>query len=133
MAWGASIFANVIAVNKAGNSITSSNGNGAQILTIPAAPVNLANNPTSTTATQIAITWSISPTNGGTPVIDYKVEYDAGAGNSVYTTLATGVTSTSYIATGLTAGTTYSFKVYARNAVGYSLGSDPVSPSILAA
>jgi len=44
LAWGSSIYANVIAVNKAGNSVTSSNGNGAQILTTPAAPVNLANN-----------------------------------------------------------------------------------------
>ena len=99
----------MIAVNLAGNSVTSPNGNGAQILTIPTSPVNLANNAASTTATQIALTWSISPTNGGTQVIDYKVVYDAGTGNSQYTTLATGVTSVSYIATGLTPGKTYSF------------------------
>ncbi len=123
----------MIAVNKAGDSVVSFNGNGAQILTVPAAPVNLANNNASTTATQIALTWSTSPTNGGSIVIDYKVEYDAGNGNGVYSTLATGVTPLSYIATGLTVGKTYSFKVYARNIVGYSLGSDPVSPAILAA
>jgi len=41
------------------------------------------------------------------------------------------VTDLTYTALGLTAGKTYSFKVYALNSVGYSLGSNP--RSILAA
>jgi hypothetical protein len=43
------------------------------------------------------------------------------------TIIATGVTSTQYTATGLTAGKTYTFKVEARNRFGYSLSSIPVS------
>lgn len=64
-------------------------------------------------------------------MLDYKISYDAGRGDSVYDTLDTQVTSLTFTATLLTAGTTYSFKVYARNSQGYSLGSNPVS--ILAA
>jgi hypothetical protein len=64
-------------------------------------------------------------------VLDYKIMFDGGRGDSVYTTLDTQETGPSYTAKLLTAGTTYSFKVYARNTQGYSLGSNPVS--ILAA
>lgn len=41
--------------------------------------------------------------------------------------LGAGITSTEYIATGLTADTVYAFRIQARNAVGYSADSDPVS------
>ncbi len=64
-------------------------------------------------------------------MIDYKIMYDGGSGSGTYTTLATGVTSLTYTATGLTAGTTYAFKVYSRNSDGFSFGSSSVS--ILAA
>lgn len=42
--WGSSIYAKVTAVNVYGNSLESVEGNGAKILTVPDAPVNLANN-----------------------------------------------------------------------------------------
>ena len=64
-------------------------------------------------------------------MLDYKIMYDEGRGDSVYTTLDTGEAGPSYTATLLTAGETYSFKVYSRNSQGYSLGSNPTS--ILAA
>ena len=64
-------------------------------------------------------------------MLSYKIMFDSGLGTSVYTTLATELTDLTYTAIGLTAGTTYAFKVYALNSVGYSLGSDP--KSILAA
>lgn len=64
-------------------------------------------------------------------MIDFKIMYDGGSGSGTYTTLATGVTSLTYTATGLTAGTTYAFKVYSRNSDGFSFGSSSVS--ILAA
>jgi hypothetical protein len=44
----------------------------------------------------------------------------------VYTTLETEITLTSYTATSLTAGITYGFKVYARNAEGYSIASNEI-------
>ena len=107
------------------------NGNGATILTIPDSPSTPQNVPAQTTGTQITFTWSAGASNGGSSVLDYKIMYDEGRGDSVYTTLDTQEAGPSYTATLLTAGTTYSFKVYARNAQGYSLGSSP--SSILAA
>ena len=62
-------------------------------------------------------------------MIDYKVHWDQGSNS--FEELATGVTATSYTKTGLTAGTTYVFKVKARNALGDSAFSSTVS--ILAA
>ena len=41
--WGSSIFAKIIAVNNYGPSTASPVGNGAVILTIPDAPLNVAN------------------------------------------------------------------------------------------
>jgi len=52
-------------------------------------------------------------------------------GSGQYSTLETGVTTTTYIAIDLAQGTTYSFKIQSRNIFGYSLDSLPVS--ILAA
>jgi cellulose 1,4-beta-cellobiosidase len=52
-------------------------------------------------------------------------------GTGSYSTLETGVTTTTYIAIGLTQGTTYHFKIQSRNIFGYSLDSSSVS--ILAA
>jgi hypothetical protein len=57
------------------------------------------------------------------------VWYDQGL--SVYTILASGVTARTYTAAGLYSAITYKFKVKARNSVGYSDFSSPVS--ILAA
>jgi hypothetical protein len=57
-------------------------------------------------------------------VVDYRILYDQGLGNSVYTVLADGVT-TNYFTTDstLTPGYTYSFKVESRHSAGYSLPS----------
>ena len=55
-------------------------------------------------------------------MIDYKVEMDEND-DGVYLTVATGVTSTAHIETGLTAGNSYKFRVSARNSVGYSAAS----------
>ncbi len=62
---------------------------------------------------------------------DYKIMYAVGLGSSTFTTLATLQTDLTYTAKLLTPGTFYSFKVYARNAVEYSLGS--TAKTILAA
>lgn len=49
--WNTGVYANVQAFNEYGNSATSLTGNGAIITTTPDYPVNLANDPTLTTAT----------------------------------------------------------------------------------
>jgi len=129
--WGSSIYVKVTMTNVVGESLESDEGNGALILTNSDAPVNLANNVAQTDATQIGLTWDESPTNGGAAVEDYRIVYDQGAGTDDYVPLATGVYTRNFIATGLTAGTTYKFKVQGRNTFGYSALS--VETSILAA
>lgn len=108
----------------------SSVGTGAKILTNPDAPLNLMNDPTVTLATQIGIKWEIGLQNGGAPVLDYRVTFlDPAAG--VFEILQSGITVTSFVATGLTAGRTYTFEVQSRNVYGFSAYSNQVQ--ILAA
>ena len=67
--------------------------------------------------------------DGGTIVLDYEISFDQGI--DTWSIIAYGVTEQQYTIVGLTAGTTYKFKVSARNDFGQSDYSSPVS--ILAA
>ena len=84
--------------------------------TVPQAPSALTRDDANTSKTQVAFTWSAPTDNGGVAVIDYSISWDQGT--STYVSLATGVTLSTYLKTGLTAGTTYKFKVSARNSIG---------------
>ncbi len=84
---------------------------------VPNSPTNLANNAVITAASIIGLTWT-ADYNGGSAILDYKVYFDQGT--NTWTPFAFGIAQTSFTATGLTAGTTYKFKVQARNIVGYS-------------
>jgi hypothetical protein len=78
----------------------------------------------------IRFTWSDGLSDGGSPVIDYTVYYDQGS--NTFVELESGVTSQFYLTSvTLNAGTTYVFKVQARNSVGF--GSDSAELSVLAA
>lgn len=50
LAWGASVYATITAVNSYGDSEVSTPGNGAEILTTPDVPIGLANVPAVTNA-----------------------------------------------------------------------------------
>lgn len=76
--WGSSIYVTITATNLYGTSDVSNQGNGAVILTIPDAPLNLANNAGLTSAQQTGLTWSQGLSNGGTPVISYSLFFDQG-------------------------------------------------------
>jgi len=76
LAWGSSIYAQIVAYNIYGNSATSDSGNGAIILTRPASPTNLIELVSARTATSVGLQWTIGATNGGADVIDYTVSYD---------------------------------------------------------
>ena len=52
-------------------------------------------------------------------MLDYSIEMDDN-NDGIYSEIATGVTSTSYTKTGLSAGTSYKFRVRARNSVDFS-------------
>jgi hypothetical protein len=97
---------------------------------VPDAPISLANDPLTTTDTVIRFTWSNGLSDGGTVEIDYNVYYDQGT--DTFVELEAGVTSQFYqTSVTLSAGTTYVFKVQARNSVGFS--SDSAELSVLAA
>jgi len=81
----------------------------------PSAPTNLSTTPTS--PTQINLSWNAPSNSGGSPITGYKIEVRSGTGS--YTTLtSTQNSTTKYSHTGLTTGTTYSYRVSAINSVG---------------
>lgn len=136
--WGAHINAKLIANNQYGSSVESDVGNGAIIMTLPDAPVNLQEVVENRSATSITFTWEAGASNGGDVVIDYRISY--AHESNVYTVLAVGITTLEYTATGLNAGLQYKFKVEARNYLYYSQPSNfvqilcatiPSVPSIL--
>jgi hypothetical protein len=103
--WGSSVLAEVQAYNAYGDSYFSPTGNGAIILTLPDAPVNLSIDPLFTrTATSLSIAWEAGASNGGTPIIGYRVSYDQGVG--AWKILGS-TTALSYGKTGLVTGYTY--------------------------
>ena len=102
--WGDHVFANIVAVNVKGSSVVSDNGNGAQILTIPDAPINVAEVVALTNAETCSFTWDAGVNNGGTEVIDYRVSFNQGFGSTFYI-LESNIISTPYEATPLVAGT----------------------------
>lgn len=53
LAWGSSVYAKVIAINKYGPSISSDVGNDAKIITYPDAPVLLTEDYSGRTATSL--------------------------------------------------------------------------------
>jgi hypothetical protein len=94
------------------------------------APISLTNDPSTTTDSVIRFTWSDGSSDGGSSVIDYTVFYDQGT--STFVELESSVTTQFYLTSvTLSAGTTYAFKVQARNTVGFS--SDSSELSVLAA
>lgn len=84
----------VTATNVYGESDESSPGNGASILQVPSAPVDLAFDPLITTASVIGLTWNNGLSTGGSPILDYRVTYDQSTG--IETVLASGVLNQNY-------------------------------------
>ena len=76
------------------------------------------------------MSWSAPIFNGGSAVLDYSIFRDQALGSD-FIVIESGVTSLNYNATSLTEGSTYKFKVEARNVYGFSTFSNTVS--ILAA
>jgi hypothetical protein len=75
------------------------------MLTVTDLPVDLTKVVTITSGSQIGLLWAPGVNVGGTPLIDYRFTYDQGNGNFVQ--LVSGLTSSAYTLTGLTAGTQY--------------------------
>ena len=122
------VYAKIIAYNVYGDSPFSEPGNNGLVKLVPDAPVNLANDPTVTDDTRIKITWEDGPSDGGDAVLDYSIYYDQATGSDTFVLLDTNIATQHYTTTvTLNAGSTYAFKVTARNTVGSGLQSLPVS------
>jgi|LauGreDrversion4_2_1035121.scaffolds.fasta_scaffold1275250_1 hypothetical protein len=124
--WGSSIWARVEAINVIGQSGFSAAGNGAVILSVPGAPTDLQNVAAKTTGFRIGLSWIPPVSDGGAPVLDYRVFSDLGLGNGVYEIVDSNILQLNYIVEALKPGVIYSFKVAARNIYGYGIQSSPV-------
>jgi chitinase len=100
------------AVTAPTDGLTPSAGKSA---TAPAAPTNAR---ATAGDAQATVTWQAPKKNGGSAILSYRVVSTPG---SVATTV--NAPSLSATVTGLTNGTSYTFKVYARNAIGEGVAS----------
>jgi hypothetical protein len=92
----------------------------------PTAPLQVSGLSASAGNGQLTLSWS-APGTGGSAITDYVVEqYDPDT--ATWSVLTDGVsTSTSYVVTGLTNGTSYSFRVSAKNVIGTGTASSTAS------
>ena len=97
--------------------------------TIPYAPTAL--NPVNVTSYSVGLSWSAPTSDGGWPITDYVVQYKT-SGASSWTTLADGVSNvTSATIKGLWGGTSYVFRVAAKNMLGAGAYTQNISKATL--
>lgn len=113
----------IVATNLYGSSTDSPINSSEYLRTVPIAPV-IAENTLLRTATTVLIAWS-TPYDGGIPVVDYRFYSDQATNN--YVVLKANILNTYLLVEGLTTGSTYKFKVEARNSYGYSLASNELT------
>jgi hypothetical protein len=114
----------VVAINDVGNSLASDPSSAITLPTTPTAPLNVA---TEVKSSSIKLTWSDPASNGGSPVTDYIIEYQLTTGGS-WVPFDDGVGVDKFTTvTGLSNGTSYDFRVVAKNIIGTSTVSDFVS------
>ena len=120
---GSSYTFTVAAFNAVGRGNYSSSSNSITLeSTVPQSPINVVAVAGNSSAT---VSWT-TPVDGGSPITDYQVTYSGPTGPITMNT-----TSTTATVNGLTNGTSYTFKVLAKNAVGSGSSSDSnaVTPS----
>ena len=130
---GALIVGSIQASNDIGVSIQSTANTIGVVVAIPPLTPSIATIESSgTNQTQITV---LMPTvtgtnNGGSAIISYSLEWDAGYNNGTFTSLtgfSTNQLSTIYTVTGLIEGFTYRFRHRVLNAFGWSGYSSVVS------
>ncbi|HET7357916.1 MAG TPA: fibronectin type III domain-containing protein [Nocardioidaceae bacterium] len=93
----------------------------------PSAPVGLA---ASVANGSIRLSWSAPTSDGGSTVTGYQVYRGTTGGGEAATPVATGIVTTTFTDTDVTAGTTYFYTVAAVNAVGTSARSPEASAQV---
>jgi hypothetical protein len=115
-----------VTANGAGDESAKSNAVTPRAAVVPTAPGGVLARPASRSA---LVTWTASSNDGDSAITGYTVTpYD---GATAQTPVQVGASATSATVSGLTNGTSYTFKVTATNGVGdspASAASDPVTP-----
>lgn len=109
LSWGSSVYARVLAINSYGESLESDDGNGGIIITKPDEPVSLAEDISARTQTALQFSWQDGASNGGSTIIDYRVQM--AIGDADFALIKTGHIGTSFYIDTLTSGVMYGFKV----------------------
>src|SRR5579872_4215163 len=118
----------VSAINSVGTSPPSSTASATTsgAATPPQPPTGLA--ATAASSSQINLSWTAPSNNGGSAITGYKIERSADNGTTWSIIQSnTGSTATTFSDTGLTASTTYTYRVSAINAIGTSSTSNTAS------
>jgi hypothetical protein len=126
---GATYTFTVTPINEKGNGPESAPSNPVTptIPNPPGAPTGLS---ATAGALQATVSWNAPASDGGSPITEYRITPYIGSSAQTPTTVA--APATSKAVTGLTPGTTYTFKVVAINAAGpgpESTASNAVTPT----
>ncbi len=122
---GATYFYQVRATNGSGNSSYSPEASAIPAA-VPAAPSGLT--ATAVSVSQINLTWVDNATNE----TGFKIERKTGAGGTYAQIATAGANATTYLSTGLTAGTDYFYRVRATSAAGDSAYSPEAGATTVA-
>jgi glucosylceramidase len=126
---GTTYYYVVDAVGSTGTSVPSNQASATTTAVIPSAPTGLT--ATAASSAQINLSWTASSTSGVTYSVYRSTSsgFTPGSGNLV----TSGLSATTYANTGLTASTTYYYKVEAVNSAGSSPASNQASATTSAA
>ena len=109
-----------------GGDVYSVNVSSGDVPTTPQPPTNLS--ATSTSSSQIDLSWDAPTDNGGSSITGYEIERSSDAGSTWSTIVQnTASQSTTYFDSGLSPNTSFSYRVSAINSVGTSSPSNIAS------
>jgi hypothetical protein len=116
--WGGSYVYRVAAINSNGRGSYSANSS---VVTPTVAPTPCLNLVCTKGFNKAILNWTAPESDGGTPITSYVVERKISSqADTTYVRTNTGSSNTTFTATGLTNGTSYTFRVAAINARGQS-------------
>ncbi len=112
----------IFAVNALGRSVASGTSASVIPITTPGTPTAIRG---SVSNGSVVVTWAAPSRNGGVAITDYLIQFSSNKGKT-WTTFEDGSSDLRVAAvTGLTGGTTYVFRVAARNVAGWGAFSAP--------
>src|SRR3972149_3177896 len=129
---GTQYIYHVFAINSQGVSIYSIEATATPTSSSKPLESIFPNSPVSLTAsdissTSIKLSWVKPVTNNGPPVVGYKIEFKKDSGSFQTLVENTGSTITTYTHSGLTTNSKYTYKISAKNSVGFSPASNEAS------